>query len=192
MHARALVPSESREKLVFWIFTVNDVHDWRRVLPARNLLLLEQDSDIRLSNYSRWLRFVRIKNTALWMDNLKNISVLSSAAYVTKLKRFSSVTLYRLHRIPKIQSVNENVSRLVSRVQPCHPALNPLTRARRIKSLFKSVYSRSKKSSSLFSYTRFRLYVRVLESTMVRLSRTFGWTFRQRSAERVTRQNDIF
>lgn len=45
------------------------------------------------------------------MDNLKNISVLSSAAYVTKLKRFSSVTFIQLHRIPKIQLVNENISR---------------------------------------------------------------------------------
>jgi len=34
------------------------------------------------------------KKAALCMGNLKNISVLSSAAYVTKLKRFSSVTLY--------------------------------------------------------------------------------------------------
>lgn len=45
------------------------------------------------------------------MGNLKNISVLSSAAYVTKLKRFSSVTFIQLHRIPKIQLVNENISR---------------------------------------------------------------------------------
>lgn len=81
------------------------------VLPVRNLLF-EQDSDIRVSNlFAGAPRCRDKKKAALCTDNLKNISVLSSAAYVTKLKRFSSVTLYGYIEFWKIQLVNENISR---------------------------------------------------------------------------------
>lgn len=81
------------------------------VLPVRNLLF-EQDSDIRVSNlFAGAPRCRDKKKAALCTDNLKNISVLSSAAYVTKLKCFSSVTLYGYIEFWKIQLVNENISR---------------------------------------------------------------------------------
>lgn len=98
-------------ELVFQTFTVNEVFV---TAPCYQLEIYYSN---KIATYAcqtclRGLRVVEIKKkAALCTDNLKNISVLSSAAYVTKLKRFSSVTLYGYIEFWKIQLVNENISR---------------------------------------------------------------------------------